>query len=70
MSWRTDFEEGLQSYRVPLFLLTAATFTTLLAKLFTDASVGPTMALSFFVLGALTLLAAGVSAAYTIVRTA
>lgn len=70
MSWKASFEEGLNAYRVPLFLLTAATFTTLLARVFTDASVGLTLALSFFVLGAVSLLAAGVSAAYTIVRTA
>jgi hypothetical protein len=70
MSVKENFEESLQMYRTPLFLLTTATFTTLLAKLFTDASVGLTITLGFFVLGALSLLAAGVSAAYTIARTA
>jgi hypothetical protein len=42
----------------------------LLARLFVDSLVALSIAIGFFVLGALSLLAAGVTAAYTIVRAA
>jgi hypothetical protein len=62
------FEDALQVYRVPLFLLTASTFFILLARVFTvtQAAIGVTVA--FFVIGSLSLLIAGISAAYSIVR--
>jgi hypothetical protein len=70
MSWKAQFESGLETYRVPLFLLTVATFTILVARLFVDGMAAFSLALLAFVIGAAVLLAAGVSAAYTIVRVA
>jgi hypothetical protein len=70
MSWKASFEEGLETYKTPLTLLTAATLTILVARLVADGAVALSLALGFFVLGALSLLAAGVTAAYTIVRAA
>lgn len=68
MSWKESFEQSLETYRTSLFLLTTATFTILLARLFASSAVALSIALGFFVVGALSLLAAGVTAAYTIVR--
>ncbi len=68
MSWRENFETGLETYRASLLLLTAATFTILLARLFSNGAVAMSVALGFFVVGALSLLAASVTAAYTIIR--
>ena len=67
-SFRVSMERALDTYRVPLFLLTTSTFFILLARVFsvTTAALSTTMLL--FVLGSLNLLAAGVSAAYSIVR--
>jgi hypothetical protein len=70
MSWKENFEQGLETYRSALILLTTATLTILLARLFVDSLVALSIAIGFFVLGALSLLAAGVTAAYTIVRAA
>lgn len=67
-SWKENFEEGLQAYRTPLFLLTTSTFFILLARVFTLSTVALGTTLTVFVVGCVNLLAAGVSAAYSIVR--
>jgi hypothetical protein len=66
--WSVKFEEALLVYRTPLFLLTTATFFILLARVFsiTQAAIG--MGMAFFILGSISLLVAGISAAYSIVR--
>lgn len=71
MSWideiKLNFEKALDTYRMPLFLLTSSTFFILLARVFSvSAAVSTTMLL--FIIGSLNLLAAGISAAYSIVR--
>ena len=68
MSWKASFEQGLETYKGSLFLLTAATTLILLAKLFVSGSAAIGVGVAFFVFGSLGLLAAGVSAAYSIVR--
>ena len=68
MEWKSTFESGLDKYRVPLFLLTTATFLILLARVFTISEAALSIAVGFFILGSLNLLAAGISAAYSIVR--
>jgi hypothetical protein len=68
MEWQNTFETGLQQYKVPLFLLTTATFLILLARVFTIGTAALSIAVAFFILGSLNLLAAGISAAYSIVR--
>ena len=68
MEWKSTFELGLEKYRVPLFLLTTATFLILLARVFTIGETAFSVAIGFFILGSLNLLAAGISAAYSIVR--
>ncbi len=67
-TWRDNFEKALDVYRVPLFLLTTSTFFVLLARVFTITSVALSVTVAFFIIGSLNLLAAGVSAAYSIVR--
>ena len=67
-SWTENFENALQVYRTPLFLLTTATFFILLARVFTTTQAAVGIAAAFFILGSLNLLVAGVSAAYSIVR--
>ncbi len=67
-SWKENFDNSLHTYRAPLFLLTTATFLILLARVFTLSSVALGLTISFFLLGSLNLLAAGVTAAYSIVR--
>lgn len=67
-TWQQNFESALETYRTPLFLLTTSTFFILLARVFTLSSAAFGVTVSFFILGSLNLLAAGVSAAYNIVR--
>ena len=68
MEWKSAFEVALEKYRVPLFLLTTATLLILLARVFTLSTAAFSVAVAFFILGSLNLLAAGISAAYSIVR--
>ena len=68
MDWNHTFEVALQNYRLPLFLLTTATFLILLARVFTISDAALSVAVGFFILGSLNLLAAGITAAYSIVR--
>jgi hypothetical protein len=67
-SWKENLEVALETYRTPLFLLTTATFFILLARVFTITQAALGITVAFFILGSLNLLAAGVSAAYSIVR--
>jgi len=72
MSWleqlQENFERGLDKYRTPLFLLTTSTFFILLARVFTVTTAAFSTAVALFILGSINLLAAGISAAYSIVR--
>lgn len=67
-TWQDNFEVALETYRIPLFLLTTATFFILLARVFTLSSAAFGVTAAFFILGSFNLLAAGISAAYNIVR--
>lgn len=68
MEWKATFENALEQYKTPLFLLTTATFFVLLARVFTVTQVAFSLTVAFFIIGSLNLLAAGISAAYSIVR--
>jgi hypothetical protein len=67
-TWQDSFENALDTYRAPLFLLTTSTFFILLARVFTLSSAALGVTVAFFIVGSLNLLAAGISAAYNIVR--
>jgi hypothetical protein len=67
-TWEENFEQALDTYRTPLFLLTTATFLILLARVFTLTQTALGVTIAFFILGSLNLLAAGVTAAYSVVR--
>lgn len=68
MVWKESFEQGLETYKSSIFLLTSSTLLILLAKLFVGGSAAIGIGVTFFIFGSLSLLAAGVSAAYSIVR--
>lgn len=68
VTWKDNFEQGLNYYRAPLFMLTTSTFFILLARLFSITAAALSVGTAFFIVGAINLLAAGVSAAYSIVR--
>jgi hypothetical protein len=72
MEWRQsvseNFGNALDTYKMPLFLLTTATFFILLARVFTITSAALSVTTAIFILGSLNLLAAGISAAYNIAR--
>ena len=65
---KLNFENALETYRVPLFLLTTSTFFILLARVFSVSTAAFSTAMLLFIVGSLNLLAAGISAAYSIVR--
>lgn len=65
---RKNFEQALDTYRTSLFLLTTSTFFILLARVFSVTAAALGTATALFILGSLNLLAAGITAAYSIVR--